>query len=143
MDDIPDHRCGKYHAPHILVVEHDSQRLTKLLGALLPNGFHVTVVPDGAVMERTLSERQMDLLILDGLVSNDGGLSLYGRARDTGGPPVILIAARADEKRVIEAMKDSADDYLIKPFSSQQLLARISAVLCRSAGIHRARLADL
>jgi CheY-like chemotaxis protein len=136
LDAIPAPCASGRNAPHILVVEHDSERLTKLLAALLPNGFHVTVVADGDIMERALSERPMDLVLLDILVSNQGGLSLYRRARESGSPPVLLLAVRADETRVIQAMKHNADDYLIKPFSSEQLLARISAVLCRSAGLH-------
>jgi two-component system, OmpR family, response regulator RegX3 len=142
LDDLPDPRAPGRHAAHILIVEHDSERLTKLLGALLPNGFQVSVVPDGDMMERALSERPIALVLVDGLVStNDGGVSLYRRARDTASAPVILLGVRADEARIVQAMKHAADDYLIKPFSSQQLLERISAALCRSAGIHGPRIA--
>ncbi|HEY6925745.1 MAG TPA: response regulator [Steroidobacteraceae bacterium] len=135
MDDIPRHRAPGRHASRILVVDHDSARLTRLLGALLPNGFHVTVVPDGNIMERAFSEKPPDLVLLDGLASNDAGVSLYRRARNIGSSPVLLLALRADEARVIEAMKHGVDDFLVKPFSSQQLLARIGAILRRSAGI--------
>lgn len=135
LDDIPHPRARGPHAPRILVVDHDSARLTSLLSALLPNGFHVTVVPDGNIMERAFSQRPPDLVLLDGLATNDAGLSLYRRVRNIGSSPVLLLALRADEARVIEALKHRADDFLIKPISSQQLLARIGAVLRRSAGI--------
>jgi len=141
LDAIPNPDVPRRPAPHILVVEHDSERLTKLLSALLPNGFHVTVVSNGDMMQRALSDRPMDLVLLDVLASDQSGLSLYQRARESGGPPVILLALRADETRVIQAMKHNGDDYLIKPFSGQQLLAQISAVLCRSAGIRGPRMA--
>jgi len=141
LDAIADPSVPRRSAPHILVVEHDSERLTKLLGALLPNGFHVTVVSNGDMMQRAFSERPMDLVLLDVLASDQSGLSLYRRARESGSPPVILLAVRADETRVIQAMEHNGDDYLIKPFSSQQLLAQISAVLCRSAGIRGPRIA--
>ena len=141
LDDVRDPRAPGRHAAHILIVEHDSERLTKLLGALLPTGFQVSVVPDGDMMERALSERPIALVLLDGLVSNDGGVSLYRRARDAASAPVILLGLRADEALIVQAMKHATDDYLIKPFSSQQLLERISAALCRSAGIHGPRIA--
>lgn len=122
------------------MVGYDCETLTALIGALLRNGFRVTVVSDGVAMERALADRPMDLVLLDVLVPDEEGLPLCRRVREFGSLPLILLAARANEGRAIQGLEHGADDYLIKPFSTQELLARIRAGLRRSDRLHWPRL---
>jgi two-component system OmpR family response regulator len=83
-------------------------------------------------MERAVTERSIDLVLIDILVPTDEVLSLCRLVREAAGLPLILLAKRANEAHAIQALEYGADGYLIKPFSSQELLARVRAALCRS-----------
>jgi len=117
--------------PHILVVDDDPD-LHALLGRYLSEqGFDVTAVEDGAAMDRFLATRTTDLIILDLMLPVEDGLSIAKRLRSDRDTPIIMLSARGEEVDRIVGLEVGADDYLPKPFSPRELLARIRAVLRR------------
>ena len=119
-------------ARHILVVDDDSDIRGLLTNFLARNGYRVSVAPNGAAMMRTLSTARIDLVILDIAMPGDDGLTLCRRLRAGGTMPIIMLTARGGEADRIVGLEMGADDYLPKPFSTGELLARVRAVLRRS-----------
>ena len=119
-------------AGRILVVEDDRALRTVLVGALQSGGFEVEQAADGSAGVQALRARAFDIVLLDiGLPFVDGWhvlSSLEGRRA----PSVIVISARGDQADKVRALDMGADDYLAKPFGSDELLARIRAVLRRA-----------
>lgn len=119
-------------AGRILVVEDDRALRTVLVGALQSGGFEVEQAADGSVGVQALKARSFDVVLLDiGLPFVDGWhvlSTLEGRRT----PSVIVISARGDQADKVRALDMGADDYLAKPFGSDELLARIRAVLRRA-----------
>ncbi len=122
------------HTDHILVVD-DDRDIRQMVGDyLLRNGLRVSLAADGREMKATLDTSDIDLVVLDVMMPGEDGLSLCrnlraGRHRAV---PVLLLTARDDETDRIIGLEMGADDYLTKPFSSRELLARINAVLRRT-----------
>ena len=119
-------------AGRILVVEDDRALRTVLVGALQSGGFEVEQAAEGSAGVQALRARTFDIVLLDiGLPFVDGWhvlSSLEGRRA----PSVIVISARGDQADKVRALDMGADDYLAKPFGSDELLARIRAVLRRA-----------
>jgi len=119
-------------AGRILVVEDDRALRTVLVGALQSGGFEVEQAADGSAGVQALRAKTFDIVLLDiGLPFVDGWhvlSSLEGRRV----PSVIVISARGDQADKVRALDMGADDYLAKPFGSDELLARIRAVLRRA-----------
>ena len=118
---------------HILVVDDDIELGGLLSGVLVNNGFRVSVAANGGAMAQTLRAAQVDLIILDILMPGEDGLSLCRRLRADGTIPIIMLTARGSEVDRVVGLEMGADDYLVKPFGISELLARIRAVLRRSA----------
>ncbi len=121
-------------APHVLVVDDDRQigdLLAQFLGA---QGFRVTVAEDGAEMRRVLAGEAVDVVILDLMLPGEDGLTLLRRLRAASTLPVIMLTAMGSETDRVVGLELGADDYLPKPFSTRELLARIRAVLRRAGG---------
>jgi two-component system OmpR family response regulator len=119
-------------APHILFVEDDEDIRTMVAEFLGSSGFRVSVARDGREMDRVLAVSRIDLLILDIMLPGEDGLSLCRRVRAGGELPVIMLTARGSEIERVVGLEIGADDYLAKPFSTHELLARIRAVLRRT-----------
>ena len=119
-------------AARILVVEDDRALRTVLVGALESGGYEVEQAADGSVGVQALKAKSFDVVVLDiGLPFVDGWhvlSTLEGRRI----PSVIVISARGDQADKVRALDMGADDYLAKPFGSDELLARIRAVLRRA-----------
>jgi two-component system, OmpR family, response regulator len=118
---------------HILVVDDDIEIRGLLSDFLARNGYRVTVAPNGAAMMQTLGIARIDLVILDIMMPGEDGLSLCRRLRADGTMPIIMLTAAGGEADRIVGLEIGADDYLPKPFSTRELLARVRAVLRRSA----------
>ena len=118
---------------HILVVD-DEAKLRELLKKYLSReGFTVTTVEDGQAMDDYLVENDVDLIIMDLMLPGEDGLSITRRLRSLNHHlPIIMLSARGDEVDRIVGLEVGADDYLAKPFSPRELLARIRSVLRRS-----------
>jgi two-component system OmpR family response regulator len=123
--------------PHLLVVDDDREIRTLVAQFLTRHGFRVTSVKDGAEMMRALESARVDLIVLDLMLPGEDGLSLCRRLRAgaaTAQTPVIMLTAMGEETDRIVGLEMGADDYLAKPFSPRELLARIKAVLRRATG---------
>jgi two-component system OmpR family response regulator len=117
---------------HILVVDDDAG-VRGLLGEYLDRcGFRVSLATDGREMRRMLEASRPDLVVLDVMLPGEDGLALCRDLRVSSRLPVIMLTARADELDRIIGLEMGADDYLAKPFSPRELLARINSVLRRS-----------
>jgi two-component system OmpR family response regulator len=118
---------------HVLIVDDDKELRALLSTFLARNGFRVTGAENGTAMMRTLDTARIDLIILDIMMPGEDGLSLCRRLRASGTIPIIMLTAVGNEVDRVVGLEMGADDYLPKPFSTRELLARIRAVLRRSA----------
>jgi two-component system phosphate regulon response regulator PhoB len=129
--------------PRILIVE-DEEALTLLLRYNLEAAeYDVETVARGDEAEVVLKERVPDLVILDWMLPGLSGIELCRRLRarpDTRQLPVIMLTARGEESERVRGLATGADDYIVKPFSVPELLARVAALLRRSSP---ERVADL
>jgi DNA-binding response OmpR family regulator len=119
---------------HILVVDDDAGLRELLTDYLSGHGFRVSAAADGAAMDDLLAHHAFDLIVLDLMLPGEDGLSLARRVKAAGGPPIVMLSARGEEIDRVVGLEVGADDYLPKPFSPRELLARIRAVLRRGAG---------
>ena len=120
--------------PEILIVE-DEPSIAEVVELYLRRaGYQVQTVGDGDHALRILEEHLPDLLVLDVMLPGVDGFSILRWLRDRGDTPVIFITARREEVDRIAGLEMGADDYVIKPFSPQELVSRVRAVLRR---IHR------
>jgi DNA-binding response OmpR family regulator len=118
----------------ILVVEDDMQISRTLRDYLEVAGFDVTVVGDGSAAIASFRGDHPDLMVLDlGLPSVDG-LDVAREVRRASTTPIIMLTARGEESDRIVGLELGADDYLVKPFSPKELVARVRAVLRRTGG---------
>ncbi len=118
--------------PHILVVDDDRQIRTSIGRFLTANGLRVTQATDTAAMFSTLERGRFDLIVLDVMMPGEDGLSACRRLRGTSNIPIVLLTAMSDETDRIVGLELGADDYVCKPFSPRELLARIRAILRRA-----------
>lgn len=119
-------------SPHVLIVD-DDRRLRDLLQRYLEQqGFEVCVAGDGRDMDRELTRRHIDLIVLDLMLPGEDGLAICRRLRGQGSTtPIIMLTARGDDVDRIVGLEIGADDYLPKPGNPRELVARIHAVLRR------------
>jgi len=117
----------------ILVVEDEKNIRTALMDFLEYHGFSTVVAEDGLEAERIVGERQFDLILLDLMLPKISGEQLCAKWRQEGlQTPVLMLTAKGQEKEKIAGLNLGADDYITKPFSLEELLARIKAVLRRT-----------
>ena len=121
------------HAGHVLLVEDDDGMRMLISRALRESGYRVTGCRNGAEMWRFLPEGGVDLVLLDVMLPGASGLDLLRALRSKGTLPVIMLSARAEEADRVLGLELGADDYVAKPFGRPELLARVRAVLRRSA----------
>ncbi len=124
------------NAPRILVVE-DEPAIAELVGVnLRHNGFQPVWAEDGVAAQRELDAVLPDAILLDWMLPGQSGLALARKWRGdvrTKAIPILMLTARGDEPDKVAGLDAGADDYITKPFSTQELLARIRAVLRRRA----------
>jgi two-component system OmpR family response regulator len=121
------------NTPHILVVEDDRETRELIARYLKSRSFRVTAVRSGIEMRQALATGSFNLLLLDLMLPGKDGLTLCRELRaENATIPIIILTALGDEPDRIVGLESGADDYLPKPFSPRELLARISAVLRRS-----------
>jgi two-component system OmpR family response regulator len=120
---------------HILIVDDDAEIRSLLSQYLVKNGLRVTAVAEGRGMWQALGAGQIDLIVLDLMLPGDDGLTLCRNLRAKSDTPVIMLTARGEETDRIVGLEMGADDYLAKPFSARELLARIKAILRRARSL--------
>lgn len=117
---------------HVLVVDDDPQIRLLVARFLQRHGYQVTGAPDGHVMLDVLRQAEIDLVILDLMLPGRSGFELCGDVRATSQVPIMMLTARTEESDRVTGLEAGADDYVTKPFSPRELLARVRAVLRRS-----------
>lgn len=116
---------------HILAVDDDPAIRELLVDYLTEHGLRVTAVESGVEMQRVLQSQLVDLVLLDLRLGREDGMQLARSLREASQVPVIIVTGRMDEADRVMGLELAADDYINKPFSSRELLARIRAVLRR------------
>ena len=118
--------------PHILLVDDERSIREPLATYLQRSGFRVTQAADASQARERLHGFAIDLAILDVMMPGEDGLSLCRHIRETSELPVILLTAMSEETDRIVGLEMGADDYVVKPFSPRELVARIKVVLRRT-----------
>jgi DNA-binding response OmpR family regulator len=119
----------------VLVVEDELRVRSFLERGLSEEGFSVRACGDAPGAEAALAAGGIDLVVLDWVLPGEQGVELVRRWRTRGNPtPIIMLTARDAVEDRIAALDAGADDYLVKPFAFEELLARVRAVLRRAAG---------
>lgn len=117
--------------PHVLVVDDDATICALVKEYLSENDFRVTAVATGKQMLEQLAAEAIDLIVLDLKLRGEDGLHLTQQLRGTSKIPIIIVTGRLDEADRVMGLELGADDYVTKPFSPRELLARIRAVIRR------------
>ena len=122
-------------APLITVIEDEEALGVLLKYNLEAEGYRVEIITRGDEAELRLKEQQPDLLILDWMLPGVSGIELCRRFRmqpETQAMPILMLTARGDESERIRGLATGADDYVVKPFSTAELMARVRAMLRRA-----------
>lgn len=120
-------------APVVLVVDDEPNIRELLLGALEVNGFHVRTAASGTQALRSVGRQRPDLVLLDVMLPDLDGFAVAQRLRpDGGGPPVLFLTARDTVEDRIAGLTAGGDDYVTKPFSLEEVVLRIRAILRRT-----------
>jgi len=126
----------------ILVVDDDTSTRTLLRRLLSIEGYAVDEAPDGATALQKVAELTPHLLLLDIMMPGQDGLDVLERLRLMSDVPVILLTAKDDEADRVLGFRFGADDYVVKPFSTAELVARIAAILRRAGAARTSTLLD-
>ncbi len=124
--------------PHIAIVDDHRDIREPLARYLEKNGYRATPLESGAALRKALKTGAIDLIVLDVMMPGEDGLAICRDLRAPGGAwedtPVIFLTAMEEDADRIVGLELGADDYVVKPFNPRELLARVKAVLRRSAG---------
>ncbi len=122
-------------ADHILIVDDELEMRRLLADYLGKNGYRVSTAADGRALRAALERSRVDLIVLDLMLPGEDGLTLCRDLRARSQVPVIMLTARGEQTDRIVGLEMGADDYVAKPFSPRELLARIKAVLRRTRAL--------
>jgi two-component system, OmpR family, response regulator len=122
-------------ARHLLIVDDDPEIRDMLYDFMVKSGFRVSTAGDGREMAKVLAQWPVDLVILDLMLPGEDGTSLCRNLRAKSATPVIMLTAMGGEVDRIVGLEVGADDYIMKPFSPRELLARIRAILRRCGSV--------
>lgn len=128
-------QSGEPSRGQILVVEDERAIREMIVFGLRRGGFEVREAANVAAARASIADRRPDLVLIDWMLPDMSGLELtrsLKRDKDTQDMPIIMLTARAEEQDKVAGLDGGADDYVTKPFSPRELLARINAVLRRS-----------
>jgi len=117
---------------HVLVVDDDPSIRQMVVDYLGDNEMQVTALPSGKEIDRVTGQAMIDLLILDLRLPGENGMDIARRIRAESNMPIIMLTGCKEEADRVMALELGADDYLTKPFSPRELLARIRSLLRRS-----------
>jgi len=120
---------------HILIVDDDRDIRDLLSEYLQKQGYRASVAADGRAMRGVLSRAAPDLIVLDLMLPGEDGLTLCREVRAQSDIPIIMLTARGEEVDRIVGLEMGADDYLSKPFSPRELVARIKSILRRTRSL--------
>jgi two-component system OmpR family response regulator len=117
---------------HILVIDDDPQIRALLQEYFAENGLRVSVAASGDEMSRILHDEAIDLVVLDLRLAGEDGMAIARSLRERSAIPIVMLTGVRDEADRVMGLELGADDYLTKPFSPRELLARIRTVLRRT-----------
>jgi len=120
--------------PRVLVVDDEEPIRELVCYTLEREGFRADAVGDGRSALRRMEEQPYDIVVLDRMLPGLQGTDVLRQIRTAGRTPVILVTAKIGETDRVEGLEAGADDYVAKPFSPRELVARVRAVLRRSGG---------
>lgn len=127
----------------ILIIE-DENRIREMLKEYLENeGYEITEAADGAEGLDKFKSSEFDMIILDVMLPKVDGWSVCREVRRVSSIPIMMLTARGEEYDRLFGFELGVDDYIVKPFSPKELVARMKAVLRRSSGISKGNSADL
>ncbi len=119
---------------HILIIDDDKEITELISDYLLKNGYRTTLALNGLNINALLRENNFDLVILDVMLPGIDGLTLCRTIRQTHNLPIIMLSAANSTSDRVAGLELGADDYISKPFSARELLARVKAQLRRNSG---------
>ena len=119
-------------SPHILVVDDDREIRDLITKLLKKNGYRVDAAANGREMRAAMVAANIDLIVLDRVMPGEDGLDLCRDLRKESRVPIILLSLLGSDTDRVIGLEMGADDYLKKPFSAEELVARIKAVLRRA-----------
>ena len=126
---------------HVLIVEDEAGILTQMANRLRAEGFAVDIAVDGKEGLYFMKEYALDLAIVDLGLPEMNGIEMIRQARAAGCRyPILILTARTRWQEKVEGLETGADDYLAKPFHIEELLARVRALIRRSAGLAQAEI---
>jgi two-component system OmpR family response regulator len=117
--------------PHVLIVDDDETIRDLVTEYLSNNDFRVSAVADGKTMFECFDRESIDLVLLDLKLPGEDGMNLARKLRERATVPIVLLTGRNEEADRVMGLELGADDYVTKPFSPRELLARVRAVLRR------------
>jgi two-component system phosphate regulon response regulator OmpR len=138
MDAKADVNTNAAAPPRVLVVDDDPDLRELLTGFLTASGFAVAAAGDGVQMRARIAQAAPDAIVLDLMLPGEDGLSLARELRKSSDVPILMLSARGEEVDRVVGLEVGADDYLAKPFSPRELLARLRALLRRARVAHAA-----
>lgn len=127
----------------ILVVEDDGRLAATLQRVLGAEGHDVEAAQDGHEALRRARDRRFDLVVLDVMLPGLDGIAVCRRLRAAGSTPILLLTALGGTEERVRGLDSGADDYLVKPFAYEELLARVRALLRRTTPSDHLRFGDL
>jgi DNA-binding response OmpR family regulator len=119
--------------PRLLIVDDEPQIRRLLRNSLPPHGYECVEAEDAATALAGVAKMTPDLVLLDLGLPDGDGFAIIERIRETALTPIVVLSARSDVEGKVRALELGADDYVTKPFSIRELLARVKAVLRRTA----------
>ncbi len=128
--------------PHILVVDDDPDIRALLTSYLTEHEMRVSTADSGAAMSAILAESAIDLVILDLRLAGESGMSIARALRSESAIPIVMLTGVREEADRVMGLELGADDYLTKPFSPRELLARVRTILRRAKAASSARARD-
>ena len=128
-------RMSRIRRPRILVVDDEPGIIRALQTSLEANGFETLAATNGSEALEAIDEELPDLLILDIIMPKMDGFEVCRRVRQLSEIPIIMLSARKSEEDKVRCLNLGSDDYISKPFSMNELVARVKAVLRRTTGI--------
>ncbi len=128
--------------PHVLVVDDDPGIRALLADYLGANEMRVSAVATGRELAAVLESDTVDLLVLDVRLPGEDGMQIARRLRETSAIPILMLTGRVEEADRVMGLELGADDYLTKPFSTRELLARLRALLRRAQALSAASAAS-
>lgn len=125
--------------PRVLVVDDHPDIRGPMARLLSRRGFAPLTAADAPAMDRLLAEAAVDVILLDVMLPGEDGFSICERLLAAGGPPIILLTARGEVGERVRGLELGAEDYVVKPFEPDELIARINRVVRRATGLRPAR----